>query len=238
MLLGIFVAFIVLVCIALAGVVLLQRSEGGALGMGGGPSGFLTTRGAGDLLTRTTWILGGLLFALCLVMAIVQGRMRGSASVVDRVKLDPSSVPAPAFPQPAAAPAANTTAPTAPATDGFGPPPPTVNVAPAAPAALAPAPTASAPATFAPAAKPASTAPGAVTVKPARTKPATAVGAPTPSVTVAPARGASKAQTPPDTNTGPTDPVAKTVGGLPAPAAAPAPKTSTSATPNGTSPGL
>ena len=64
MLLGILLAFIVLVCLALAGVVLLQRSEGGALGMGGGPSGFLTTRGAGDLLTRTTWILGGLLFAL------------------------------------------------------------------------------------------------------------------------------------------------------------------------------
>ena len=211
MLLGVLLAFIVLVCIALAGVVLLQRSEGGALGMGGGPSGFLTTRGAGDLLTRTTWILGGLLFALCLGMAIIQGRLKGGASVVDRLKLDPSTVPTSTFPSQAPATPANGAAPAAPATDGFGPPPPTVNVAPA---------------TAAPAA-----APGAVTVKPVRAKPSAALGAPTPSVTVAPAKGASKAQTPPDTNTGPTDAVAKTVGGLPAAPATPAPKTSTTPTP-------
>ncbi len=209
MLLGILLAFIVLVCVALAGVVLLQRSEGGALGMGGGPSGFLTTRGAGDLLTRTTWILGGLLFALCLGMAIVQGRLKGGASVVDRLKLDPSTVPTSTLPQTAPAAAGAPANATAPATDGFGPPPPTVNVAPAV---------------AAPAAAPASAAPGAVTVKPAHLRSTAAVAAPTPSVTVAPAKGASAAQTPPDTGTGPTDPVAKTVGGLPN-TTAPAPKT-------------
>ena len=48
---------IIIVAISLTGVVLLQRSEGGALGMGGGPSGFMTARGAGNLLTRTTSIL-------------------------------------------------------------------------------------------------------------------------------------------------------------------------------------
>ena len=49
----------VFVCVALIAVVLLQRSEGGALGMGGGggPGNFMTARGAGDLLTRVTWIL-------------------------------------------------------------------------------------------------------------------------------------------------------------------------------------
>ena len=200
MLLGLFLAFIVLVCVALAGVVLLQRSEGGALGMGGGPSGFLTTRGAGDLLTRTTWILGGLLFALCLGMAIVQGRLKGGASVVDRLKLDPSTVPAPTFPAQPAPTAAGT------------------------PGASTSAPAAAARAVAAPAAAPATAAPGSVTVKPARAKPSAAAGAPTPSVTVAPAQGASKAQTPPDTGTGPTDPVAKTLGGLPN-TTAPAPKT-------------
>ena len=209
MLLGLFLSFIVLVCVALAGVVLLQRSEGGALGMGGGPSGFLTTRGAGDLLTRVTWILGGLLFALCLGMAIVQGRLKGGASVVDRLKLDPSTVPAASFPAQAPAAPASGTAPAAPATDGFGPPAPTVNVAPAV---------------AAPAVAPGTAVPGAVTVKPVHAKPSAAVGAPTPSVTVAPAKGASKTQTPPDTGTGPTDPVAKTVGGLPN-ATAPAPRT-------------
>ncbi len=203
MLLGIFLAFIVLVCIALAGVVLLQRSEGGALGMGGGPSGFLTTRGAGDLLTRTTWILGGLLFALCLGMAIVQGRLKGGASVVDRLKLDPSTVPTSTLP--AQAPAGGATTPAAPAADGFGPPAPTVNVAPAAGAS----------AVAAPAPAPATAPPGAVTVKPTRAKPSAALGAPTPSVTVAPAQGASRTQTPPDTGTGPSDAVARTTGGLP-----------------------
>ena len=54
MLLDILLVILVLDCIALAGVILLQRSEGGALGMGGGPAGMFTARGAGDLLTRTT----------------------------------------------------------------------------------------------------------------------------------------------------------------------------------------
>ena len=39
---------IIIVAIALTGIVLLQKSEGGALGMGGGPSGFMTARGAGN----------------------------------------------------------------------------------------------------------------------------------------------------------------------------------------------
>jgi len=54
--LAILLTFHILVSIALAVVVLLQRSEGGALGMGGGPTGFMSARGAGDLLTRATWI--------------------------------------------------------------------------------------------------------------------------------------------------------------------------------------
>ena len=89
MLLGILLVFLILVCIALAGVVLLQRSEGGALGMGGGPSGFMSTRGAGDLLTRTTWILGGTFFVLCLGLTILQGRLHKGSSLVDRLKIDP-----------------------------------------------------------------------------------------------------------------------------------------------------
>ncbi len=212
MLLGILLAFVILICIALAGVVLLQRSEGGALGMGGGPSGFMTARGAGDLLTRMTWILGSLLFAMCLVMTILQGRLSKGASVVDRLKIAPLSSDAlrPTAP-PATAPGAQPGAPAAPpADDGFGPPPPTVNVAPA---------------TAAPAAQPATAAPGAVTLRPATRSapPAAAPQPPAPSVTVAPARGASRTQTPPATNTGPTDPVAATVGGTPT-TDAPAPK--------------
>lgn len=88
MLLNLLLVIEVIVALFLVVVVLLQRSEGGALGMGGGPSGFMTARGAGDLLTRTTWILGTLFFLLGLVLTIVAGHERGSSSVVDRLKVN------------------------------------------------------------------------------------------------------------------------------------------------------
>ena len=73
----------IIISIALSGVILLQRSEGGALGMGGGPSGFMTARGAGNLLTTTTWWLGAL-FVLCAISLTIVGNMdRASRSVVD-----------------------------------------------------------------------------------------------------------------------------------------------------------
>jgi preprotein translocase subunit SecG len=77
-----------IVSVLLIVVVLLQRSEGGVLGVGGGPSGFMTTRGAGDLMTRTTWILAALFFSLALILTILAGRERGASSVVDRLKVD------------------------------------------------------------------------------------------------------------------------------------------------------
>ena len=45
------------VAISLIGVILMQRSEGGGLGVGGSSSGFMTARGAADFLTRSTAIL-------------------------------------------------------------------------------------------------------------------------------------------------------------------------------------
>ena len=73
----------IIISIALSGVILLQRSEGGALGMGGGPSGFMTARGAGNLLTTTTWWLGGA-FVVCAISLTIVGNMeRASRSVVD-----------------------------------------------------------------------------------------------------------------------------------------------------------
>ena len=88
MLLNLLMVIEVIVAFFLVVVVLLQRSEGGALGMGGGPSGFMTARGAGDLLTRTTWILGTIFFVLGLLLTIVAGRERGTSSVVDRLKVN------------------------------------------------------------------------------------------------------------------------------------------------------
>ncbi|MFN3585598.1 preprotein translocase subunit SecG [Phenylobacterium sp.] len=108
MLLTLLLVIEVIVAFFLIVVVLLQRSEGGALGMGGGNSGFMTARGAGDLLTRTTWILGTIFFVLGLLLTVVAGRERGSSSVVDRLKvnaIDPNSLNQPAPQPPAGTPA-------------------------------------------------------------------------------------------------------------------------------------
>ena len=104
MLLGILLTIHIIVCICLIAVVLMQRSEGGALGMGGGPSGFMSARGAGDLLTRVTWILGSTFFVLSLALTLLSGRERASDSVVDRLKIDaidPNKLNQPAQPAPA-----------------------------------------------------------------------------------------------------------------------------------------
>lgn len=104
MLLSILLGIQILVCLALIGLVLLQRSEGGALGMGGGGSGnFMSARGAGDFLSRTTWILGGVFFALSLTITLVSGRVSGGSAVdrLDIEALDPSQLnTAPAAPAP------------------------------------------------------------------------------------------------------------------------------------------
>ncbi len=58
--------------LALIGVVLLQRSEGGGLGIGGG-GGFMTSRGTANVLTRATAILAGLFFVTSWVLSILAG---------------------------------------------------------------------------------------------------------------------------------------------------------------------
>jgi preprotein translocase subunit SecG len=82
-----------LVVIALVGVVLLQRSEGGALGIGGG-GGFMTGRGQANALSRATAILGALFFATSLIMSIIAGWSRAPRSIIDTAA--PASTSAPA----------------------------------------------------------------------------------------------------------------------------------------------
>ena len=83
-----------LLAIALVGVVLLQRSEGGALGMGGGGGmgGFMTGRATADLLTRTTAFLAAGFMATSLTLAILSSNERTSGSIIDQ--------PAPAAQEP------------------------------------------------------------------------------------------------------------------------------------------
>jgi preprotein translocase subunit SecG len=65
-----------LIALSLVGVILMQRSEGGGLGVGGSSSGFMTARGAADFLTRSTAVLGGLFIVLSIVMAAIAGATR------------------------------------------------------------------------------------------------------------------------------------------------------------------
>ncbi len=68
-----------MIVIALVGVVLMQRSEGGALGIGGGGGGnFMSARGAANALTRTTAILAAAFFATSIGLGILSGVDGGS----------------------------------------------------------------------------------------------------------------------------------------------------------------
>ena len=99
------------IAVALIIFVLLQRSEGGALGMGGGGGmgGLFSPRGAADTLTRTTAILAALFFLTCVALNILalHGRKEGSildapaskGAVVAPKPKAPANVPAPSGPQ-------------------------------------------------------------------------------------------------------------------------------------------
>lgn len=83
MLQTILLVVMILISIALTGVILLQKSEGGALGMGGGPSGFMTARGAGNLLSQTTAVLAVMFFLCAISLTIVGNMARGDRSIID-----------------------------------------------------------------------------------------------------------------------------------------------------------
>src|SRR5674476_748509 len=68
--------------LALIGVVLLQRSEGGGLGIGGSGGGFMSSRGTANMLTRATAVLAGLFFVTSLVLSILAGFNRKPTSII------------------------------------------------------------------------------------------------------------------------------------------------------------
>ena len=89
-----------LIAIALIFFVLLQRSEGGALGIGGGGGmgGLFTARGAADTLTRTTSILAVLFFATCIALNLLALHGRNETSILDSAPAGAPAKPAPAAP--------------------------------------------------------------------------------------------------------------------------------------------
>ena len=132
-----------MVVLALVGVVLLQRSEGGGLGIGGG-SGFMTARGAANALTRATAILAIAFFATSLGLSILARYGAQPIDILDRVppagqeggvldQLGGSDVPAPPASGDVPTPPADAAAPADPDAAPANPP------AASAPAADAPA---------------------------------------------------------------------------------------------------
>ena len=102
----------VLIALALIGVVLLQKSEGGALGMGGGGmSGFMSGRSTANLLTRTTAILAGAFFVTSVLLVVLSNRSQAPRSLIDTAPPSTQEVPTAPLPAPAAAPAAPATPP-------------------------------------------------------------------------------------------------------------------------------
>ena len=112
-----------ILALAIIGLVLLQRSEGGGLGIGGGGLGGLSTpKGTADALTRATAICAGLFFCTSLILGIMAGtNSQGRISLMEQIKQE--------------APAATAPAPDAAAAEGAAPSAPVQPEPPAAPIA-------------------------------------------------------------------------------------------------------
>ena len=94
-----------MLAIALVGVILLQKSEGGALGIGGGGmSGFMTGRSTANLLTRATAILAAAFFTTSVLLVVLHNRPRAPVSIIDQGA--PAAPPRPAAPTVPAKPVA------------------------------------------------------------------------------------------------------------------------------------
>jgi preprotein translocase subunit SecG len=72
-----------IVAAALVGVILVQRSEGGGLGIGGSPAGFMSARGAADFLTRATRWLAMVFVVLSIILAAIAAKSSGAGVSVD-----------------------------------------------------------------------------------------------------------------------------------------------------------
>ncbi|MEL6587149.1 MAG: preprotein translocase subunit SecG [Pseudomonadota bacterium] len=80
-----------IVTLCLIGIVLLQRSEGGGLGMGGG-GGVMTGRQAATAMTKLTWLFGTVFLVNSVILTVLSAQSSGSSSVID---LQPSDAGAP-----------------------------------------------------------------------------------------------------------------------------------------------
>jgi preprotein translocase subunit SecG len=95
-----------LIALALVGVILLQRSEGGALGIGGGGmGGLMTGRASANLLTRVTAVLAAAFITTSLLLALLAAHRSAPTSILDQpAQSTPETPPGPTAPAEPAAP--------------------------------------------------------------------------------------------------------------------------------------
>jgi preprotein translocase subunit SecG len=88
-----------MIVLAMCGLVLLQKSEGGGLGIGGGGGGgFMSSRGTTNVLTRSTAILAACFFATSLLLSVIAGWNRNPTSILNRPGTATPGAPAPKAP--------------------------------------------------------------------------------------------------------------------------------------------
>ena len=81
----------IILAILLIGIILLQRSEGGALGLGVSQDNFISSRSAGSFLTKTTAILAALFIITSITLTIVSKEEFSSTSVLEKVEEEKDS---------------------------------------------------------------------------------------------------------------------------------------------------
>jgi preprotein translocase subunit SecG len=103
-----------ILALMLIGLVLMQRSEGGGLGMGGGGNNATSGRGVTSPLAKITWVLAAAFIATSITLTVIAAAESSGSSVIDQIG---GTVPTPA----------------APAADNLLVPPPAATDAPATP---------------------------------------------------------------------------------------------------------
>lgn len=92
------IVFHVIITLAMVGVILLQKSEGGGLGIGGGQTGLMSARGVANLLTRTTSILAAIFIMNSILLAVMAGYNRNSSSAVEKLLREQNRAAGPVLP--------------------------------------------------------------------------------------------------------------------------------------------
>jgi preprotein translocase subunit SecG len=105
-----------IVATSLVAVILMQRSEGGGLGVGGSSSGFMTARGAADFLSRSTAVLATIFIVLAIALSAIAGVSRAPQTIDTSLVNQTSDAPAtaPVVPVPQQQAPANQAAPAVP----------------------------------------------------------------------------------------------------------------------------